>query len=373
MFDKILIANRGEIALRMHARLQGDGHRHRGRAFDRRRRRHARAAGRRERLHRPAAGARKLSQHPACSPPARSPAPRRCIPATAFSSENARFAEIVDEHGITFIGPRPEHIRLMGDKIAAKDAPSGSASRCVPGSDGAVGRRPRRWRRRRDRLSGAGQGRRRRRRARHEGRRSREDLPRRCPPRGPRPRPRSATIRSIWRNTSQRPRHIEIQVLGDGYGAVIHLGERDCSLQRRHQKVWRRAPRPALDAAARDADRRDGRRAIASSNISASARSSSSTRTASSIFIEMNTRLQVSTRSPRRSPASTWCASRSASPPAASCRSRRTRCSSRATPSNAASMPRTRAASALARQDRALSSARRPRRADRFAPSITAT
>ncbi len=102
------------------ARLQGARHRDRRRAFDRRRRRHARAPRRRERLHRPAAGARQLSQHPGALAACEITGADAVHPGYGFLSENARFAEILDEHGITFIGPTAEHIRIMGDKIEAK-------------------------------------------------------------------------------------------------------------------------------------------------------------------------------------------------------------------------------------------------------------
>ena len=170
MFDKILIANRGEIALARVARLQGAGHRHRGGAFHRRRRRHACAARRRERLHRPAAGARQLSQYSCAAGRAEITGADAVHPGYGFLSENARFAEILGEHKVHFIGPKPEHIRLMGDKIEAKRTAKRLGIPVVPGSEGGVKTDERGARDRpRDRLPGAGEGRRRRRRTRHEG------------------------------------------------------------------------------------------------------------------------------------------------------------------------------------------------------------
>ena len=226
MFDKILIANRGEIALRVLRACQGDGHRHRRGAFRPPTRRRctcswptrASASARRRR-------ANRYLNIPAISPPARSPAPTRSIPATASSSENARFAEIVEEHGITFIGPKPEHIRLMGDKIDAKR----TAAQARHPLRARLGRRDRRrgrggQDRRRDRLSGADQGGGRRRRPRHEGRQIADELADALSGARPRRRRRSATTRSISRSTSRKPRHIEFQVLADGKGDVDPSG-----------------------------------------------------------------------------------------------------------------------------------------------------
>ena len=153
------------------SRLQGDGHRHGRGPFHRRQPTRCMCAW----PMKASASARRrppspISTFPRSSPPARSPAPRRSIPATAFCRRTRKFAEIVEEHGITFIGPKPEHIRMMGDKITAKqtvkDAGHSHRSR--------LGRRGRRRRSgahgRGDRLSGADQGHRRRRRPRHEGR-----------------------------------------------------------------------------------------------------------------------------------------------------------------------------------------------------------
>ena len=206
-------------------------------------------------------------------------------PGLGFLAENADFAATVEEHGFTFIGPSPEHIRLMGDKVAAKAAARRLGIPMVPGSAGAVrdlaaaerggaG----------DRLSGAAEGRGRRRRPRHEGgarcRRARALLPL-----------AQAEAKAVFGDEEvylerylDRPRHIEVQMLGDGRGGVVHLGERDCSLQRSHQKMLEETPSPGARSGGARAARRDRRRgARKSSATRAPARWSSCTRTASSI------------------------------------------------------------------------------------------
>ena len=172
-------------------------------------------------------------------------------PGYGFLSENAGFAEMVEAHGLTFIGPSPAHIRMMGDKIAAKAAMASLGVPLVPGSDGAVADLETAARSPADRLSGADQGRGGRRRARDEG--------------GARPPPSwrrrgasaRAEARAAFGNDAvyiekylDRPRHIELQVLADAHGNVVHFGERDCSLQRRHQKLLEEAGSPALSAGA---------------------------------------------------------------------------------------------------------------------------
>jgi acetyl-CoA carboxylase biotin carboxylase subunit len=173
-------------------------------------------------------------------------------PGYGFLSENPRFAEILQEHNIHFIGPKPAHIRLMGNKIEAKRTASRFGIPVVPGSDGPVSSEQ-------EALAvadavgfpvlvkAAGGGGGRGMKVAHTA----EEL---------------ATTIAIARSESKaafgedtvylekylsRPRHIEIQVLGDGQGQAIHLGERDCSLQRRYQKVWEEGPSPALNETAR--------------------------------------------------------------------------------------------------------------------------
>jgi acetyl-CoA carboxylase biotin carboxylase subunit len=174
-------------------------------------------------------------------------------PGYGFLSENARFAEILEEHNIHFIGPKPTHIRLMGDKIAAKRTAAGLGIPAVPGSEGGVSS---------DQdanavaqrigfpvlvKAAAGGGGRGMKVAREPAELSNALATAR------------AEAQAAFGDDAlylekylERPRHIEIQVLGDGRGRAIHLGERDCSLQRRHQKVWEESPSPALNLAARN-------------------------------------------------------------------------------------------------------------------------
>ena len=179
-------------------------------------------------------------------------------PGYGFLSENAQFAEIVEAHDIIWVGPKPEHIRTMGDKIEAKRTAAKLGLPLVPGSDGPItsvdaGEEARRG----DRLSGADQGGLGRRRARHEGRAAEEDQLESLMSQA------ASEARSAFGDDTvymekylADPRHIEFQVFGDGKGNAIHLGERDCSLQRRHQKVLEEAPSPVITP---EAARRDGR------------------------------------------------------------------------------------------------------------------
>ena len=153
-----------------------------------------------------------------------------------------------------FIGPRAETIRLMGDKVSAKAAMIKAGVPCVPGSEGALPEDPKEIVEiaRRDRLSGDHQGGGRRRRTRHARRAHRGGAASR----------RSALTRAeaqaafgnptvYMEKFLENPRHIEIQVLADEYGNAVYLGERDCSMQRRHQKIIEEAPAPGIIRRAR--------------------------------------------------------------------------------------------------------------------------
>jgi len=253
MFDKILIANRGEIALRVlrackelgiptvavHSTADEDAM-------------HVRLADESVCIGPPPAKDSYLNI-PALLAACEITGADAVHPGYGFLSENARFAEILGEHNVYFIGPRPEHIRLMGDKIAAKRAASELGIPIVPGSDGGVFSDAEAFQLARDigfpvmlkaAAGGGGRG--------MKVIRSGDEM---------------AAGLAVARAEAQaafgddtvylerylaRPRHIEIQVLGDGKGRAIHLGERDCSLQRRHQKVWEEGPSPALNTATRD-------------------------------------------------------------------------------------------------------------------------
>ena len=215
-------------------------------------------------------------------------------PGYGFLSENARFAEILEEHKITFIGPSAEHIRMMGDKIIAKQTAEQLGIPVVPGSGGAVET----LEEAREVAAGmgypvlikasAGGGGRGMKLARTADELDNAYLT-----------ARSESAAAFGNDEVYiekylaRPRHIEVQVLGDGQGGAVHLGERDCSLQRRNQKVWEEAPSPALNA-----DQRLEIGGIVADAVAKLGYSGAGTveflyEDGKFYFIEMNTRLQV--------------------------------------------------------------------------------
>ncbi len=215
-------------------------------------------------------------------------------PGYGFLSENAKFAEILAAHRIAFIGPSAEHIHIMGDKIEAKRTAQRLGIPVVPGSDGAVTDETQAKRIAADIgypvliKASAGGGGRGMKVARTEG-----DLSIAL-----------ATARaeagaafgddSVYiEKYLERPRHIEIQVLGDGEGRAIHLGERDCSLQRRHQKIWEEASSPALNVADRARIGGIVAKAIGELGYSGAGTVEFLYEDGEFYFIEMNTRLQV--------------------------------------------------------------------------------
>jgi acetyl-CoA carboxylase biotin carboxylase subunit len=283
VFDKILIANRGEIALRIHRACKEMGI--------------ATVA-----VHSEAdAGAMwvRLADESVCIGPA--PAAKSYLnipsiiaaaeitgaqaihPGYGFLSENARFAEIVNAHGYTFIGPRPEHIRMMGDKITAKQAVKDAG---IPEEEAFEAA---------EKIGfpvlikaasgGGGRG--------MKVAATREDLSEAVSTARAEARAAFGDDTVYMERYLQKPRHIELQVVADSFGNVVHLGERDCSLQRRHQKVLEEAPSPALDAAGRAAIGKvvvDAVRAIGYLGVGTI---EFLWENGEFFFIEMNTRLQV--------------------------------------------------------------------------------
>lgn len=215
-------------------------------------------------------------------------------PGYGFLSENAGFAEMVEAHGLTFIGPSSAHIRMMGDKIAAKTAMASIGVPLVPGSTGEVTDLDE-ARAVADRIkypvlikAAAGGGGRGMRVAHSEG-----ELEAAW-------REARTEARTAFGNDAvyiekylDRPRHIEMQVMADAHGNVVHFGERDCSLQRRHQKLLEEAGSPALTAAERDALGE-----VVTAGLSKLGYRNAGTleflyQDGQFAFIEMNTRLQV--------------------------------------------------------------------------------
>ena len=294
MFEKVLIANRGEIALRIHRACREMGIRtvavHSTADADAM---HVRLADESVCIGPPPSRASYLNM-PAILSAATIAGADAIHPGIGFLSENAKFAGMVEEHGLTFIGPTAEHIALMGDKVAAKVAAKSLGLPTVPGSDGEVGSDAEAIGIADDigypvliKAAAGGGG---------KGMKVAND------------RAEMAQALSLARAEAKanfgndavylekylsHPRHIEMQLLGDGHGHVVHLGERDCSLQRRHQKVLEEAPSPALNA-----DQRANVGKLATDAMIKIGYRSAGTieflfQDGEFYFIEMNTRLQV--------------------------------------------------------------------------------
>ena len=294
MFDKILIANRGEIALRVvracremgiksvavHSTADADAM-------------HVRMADEAICIG-PPAGTGSYLRIPAIIAACEVTGAQAIHPGYGFLSENADFVQVIEDHGLTFIGPTAKHIRIMGDKITAKDTMKKLGVPCVPGSDGGVP----------DVASAkkvglelgypvivkatAGGG-----------------------GRGMKLAPTEADMESAFHTARAEalsgfgndevyiekylttPRHIEVQVFGDGKGNAVHLGERDCSLQRRHQKVFEEAPGPAITAEMRAKIGKVCADAVAGINYIGAGTIEFLYENGEFYFIEMNTRLQV--------------------------------------------------------------------------------
>ena len=294
MFEKILIANRGEIALRVlrackelgiatvavHSTADADAM-------------HVRLADESVCIGPPPAKDSYLNVYSilaACEITGAD----AVHPGYGFLSENARFAEILGEHGLHFIGPKAEHIKLMGDKIEAKRTAKSLGIPVVPGSDGGVASEKQALAVARDMgfpvlikatAGGGGRG--------MKVVHSEEDLSVALSTARTEAKAAFGNDEVYIEKYLEMPRHIEIQVLGDGKGRVIHLGERDCSLQRRHQKVWEEGPSPALNGQARDDIGAVVAKALSNLGYLGIGTVEFLYENGQFYFIEMNTRIQV--------------------------------------------------------------------------------
>ena len=295
MFEKILIANRGEIALRIQRACREMGIRtvavHSEADADAK---YVKLADESVCIG-PAASALSYLNVPAIISAAELTDAEAIHPGYGFLSENADFAERIESSGFVFIGPRPETIRLMGDKVSAKAAMRAANVPCVPGSDGALPGDPEAIRQMAQatgypiiiKASGGGGGR---------GMRvvhSEGALLNAVAM-------TQAEAQSAFSNPTvymerylQTPRHIEIQILADQQGHAVHLGERDCSMQRRHQKIMEEAPAPGLDPALRDAIGERCAEACRQIGYRGAGTFEFLYENGEFFFIEMNTRVQV--------------------------------------------------------------------------------
>lgn len=294
MFDKVLIANRGEVALRIqrackelgivtvavHSTADEDAM-------------HVKLADESVCIGPPVASESYLNI-PAILAACEITNADAVHPGYGFLSENPKFVDILDEHGITFIGPTAEHVRIMGDKIKAKETVKAVGIPVVPGSEDVITD---------DGVAaeiaeeigypvlvkaaagGGGRG--------MQVARTPDDLSTALSTARAEAKAAFGDNRLYLEKYLSLPRHIEIQVLGDGKGHAIHLGERDCSLQRRHQKIWEEAPSPALNVEERETIGTTVAKAMQDLQYRGVGTVEFLYEQGEFFFIEMNTRLQV--------------------------------------------------------------------------------
>lgn len=294
MFKKILVANRGEIALRVirAAREMGIGSVavHSTADSDAM---HVRMADESVCIGPPSSQQSYLSI-PSIIAACEITGAEAIHPGYGFLSENAGFVQIVEDHDLTFIGPTAEHIRIMGDKITAKDTMKELGVPCVPGSDGGVPTLADAKRIGEEigypviikaTAGGGGKG--------MKVAQSAAEMERAFMTARAEGKSNFGNDEVYIEKSLTTPRHIEIQVFGDGKGRAVHLGERDCSLQRRHQKVFEEAPGPSITAEERARIGKVCADAMANINYIGAGTIEFLYENGEFYFIEMNTRLQV--------------------------------------------------------------------------------
>lgn len=293
MFEKVLIANRGEVALRIHRACREMGIKTVAV--------HSEADANAMHV--------RLADEAVCIGPARSAdsylnksaiisaaiitGADAIHPGYGFLSENADFAEMVEEHGITFIGPKPEQIRMMGDKLRAREAAVASGLPVIPGSPALKSvDEAKKWGAEigypiiiKAKAGGGGKG--------MKVAFNETEIETAYTMAKAEAKASFTSDEVYMEKYLQHPRHIEIQVLGDTFGNVVHLGERDCSIQRQNQKVIEETPSPALNQKQRAEIGEIARKAMEKIGYSSAGTLEFLYEDGRFYFLEMNTRLQV--------------------------------------------------------------------------------
>lgn len=293
MFEKVLIANRGEVALRIHRACREMGIKTVAV--------HSEADANAMHV--------RLADEAVCIGPARSSdsylnksaiisaaiitGADAIHPGYGFLSEDADFAEMVEEHGIAFIGPKPEQIRMMGDKLKAREFAKNNGLPIVPGSDALNSvDEAKEWAQKigypviiKAKAGGGGKG--------MKIADSAQDIETAYVMARAEAKASFSSDEVYMEKYLKHPRHIEVQVLADSYGNVVHLGERDCSIQRHNQKIIEETPSPALNEQQREEIGEIARKAIEQIGYISAGTLEFLFEDGHFYFLEMNTRLQV--------------------------------------------------------------------------------